>query len=132
MLRIYCRYPSYSIFNRETCYQFRAACCTRTRPAASFLRSRPEWGSLLTDTPAPAGPPSSSLWKVETPGEMRFEDWLGQRQIRFRTRWSPRAGIYRKRGSRGHVTERECSRGGILWETNLPHLTSIARIRSAR
>jgi hypothetical protein len=32
----------------------------------------------------------------------------------------------------GHVTERERSRGGILWETTLPHLTSIARIRSAR
>jgi hypothetical protein len=42
MPRIYCRYPSSSIFSRETCYQFRGGVLDTDEAGVPFLRSRPE------------------------------------------------------------------------------------------
>jgi hypothetical protein len=68
MPRIYCtRYPHYSLYDRDVCYQFRDGVLDTDEAGERFLRSRPESGSLFIDTPAPAEPQSSSLWKVETP-----------------------------------------------------------------
>jgi hypothetical protein len=68
MPRIYCtRHPSYSIYNLGTCYQFKGGVLDTDDAGAAFLRSRPEWGSLFTDTPPEDTPPNPQLWKVETP-----------------------------------------------------------------
>jgi hypothetical protein len=68
MPRIYCtRHPSYSIYNRGTCYRFRDGVLDTDEAGERFLRSRPEWGRLFTDAPVEPPPPNPQLWKVDAP-----------------------------------------------------------------